>query len=340
MKILLRNIIFSMFCTLFSLSCTSKQEYSQKYVFDLDALASDTIFYSQIADSITYLDLDSAGTNHIQHYTDMVMSSQDIYILDGEQKCIWNFNYDGSFKRCLNKRGHGPGEYVNLWQFEYDSINQELLVLDSKSVIHYDMDFSFLYKEELDVFATDFKLVRNYYLLSFLGGVSHESGVFLFDRNKKSSRRIISKEENFCWNDGWEMISWGDTIAVSAPPLRNTLFHFKGVIPIDTIEIITPRSNRTYQIADNPFQFDDYSRTIFMESTEWLFMVFWKHDTIMQNVVLNKNTGQLIKGSVLYNDVDLVDWSYGMSYSEGNAFSFIVEKDNSGGMAIQFLHLK
>lgn len=201
----MKSNIFSIFvlgaCILFFTGCTVDNIYSRRYEFRLKAQESDTIFISQIADSITYLNLDTAGTNCIRHYSDMVMTSHNIFILDNQQKCIWNFDSNGKYKRCLSCRGHGTGEYINLWQCEYDSQKQELLVLDGKSILHYDNNFNFIYRENLDIYATDFKLIGGYYFLSFLGGDSDGCGVFLFDRNERTSKKIISKEENVCWND-------------------------------------------------------------------------------------------------------------------------------------------
>lgn len=342
MKKGLINLTLYLLPSLLYISCIQQEHVSKQFRVLLNKGKTDTIFYSQFVDSISYIDLSIPDTCIISDFSDMVMSDNQIFILDSQQKCIWSFDSHGNLTRCLNRRGHGYGEYAFLSQFEYDYKAQELLVLDgpSQTILHYNGDGTFITKEEIDVCASDFKIAGKNYLISNLGYPKIVAGIYIFDRQNKKSKKILSKEDDFRWNNIWEMSSWGDTIGIMSPPLNNRLFHFKSGFAIDTIDISVPLSGEHYDYTEDVSKYQDYQRTIQSESDRWLYLTFWKYKSTLQSVVINKINDTILEGSLLYNDIDGINPSYHLSYCEGNVFSKIVLGHQPKGYSIQFLHLK
>ena len=331
----------------FGYSCSPSSPSGDAYTFALNSPCYDTLYFSQIGDSISYIPLKGAETNLIQEYSDLIVSDDYVMVIDLLQGCVWIFDREGNYLNCLNRQGHGHGEYVKLSQVEYDETTHQILVLDcmESSVLHYDVQGNFLSKEVLkDVYATDFKLSGSHYVLSFLGSRDFVSGVFLYDRQSQTSQKAVGKVDDIPWNDNWELCSWGDTVGVMAPPLQNTLYHIRGGEVVDSVFINVPRSNRVYNYTDNSFEYDDWNRSAYFEGPTWLWVRFWKYEEPhqrIQNYFVNKLTHQVISGGMnIVNDIDRVAWSCAVSYTEGNVFTFITQGQDGLHPAVQFLHLK
>ena len=323
------------------LSCDGNQKHEAGF-FSLDASENDTIYYSQFADSISYIKLESSDSCQIAECTDMTIADSLVFIFDKKQKCIWEFNLRGQFVRSLNKLGPSASEYVDLTQFEYDKENKQLLILDSpsKSILHYSIEGDFIDKETIDIYAFDFKISGQHYLISNLGTKAKFAGVYLIDRSTMASTKIIGKKDDISWNNNWEMISWDTIVGIVAPPLENTVFHFSSGALTDSLPILVPRSSKKYGFTDSPWDLKDFKRTLYAESSDWLWLVFWKPDSPLQNIVFNKKTITSFSGCDLCNDIDHIQHGFIQSFSEGNIFTFADYSAEGENPTIQILHLK
>ena len=132
---------------MFLLLCTScvEQKDTTSIKIDLMATDSDTLYYSSFVDSLSYIPLETKDDCLIREITDAILTNQYIFILDTPQQSVWIYSTKGKFIRSLHHQGNGPGEYINLIQFEYDADNRELLLLDgwNKSILRYSPDDKF-----------------------------------------------------------------------------------------------------------------------------------------------------------------------------------------------------
>lgn len=140
---------------------------------------------------MSYIPLETKDDCLIREITDAILTNQYIFILDTPQQSVWIYSTKGKFIRSLHHQGNGPGEYINLIQFEYDADNRELLLLDgwNKSILRYSPDDKFIDKTVLDIYPSDFKKTADGYLLSMLGAPDSIGGVYSYSsQNHKSTQ--------------------------------------------------------------------------------------------------------------------------------------------------------
>jgi hypothetical protein len=70
---------------------------------------------SDFASDITYIPLETNENSVIQRVDKVMLYKEYCIILDRLQGCILVFDTLGNFRHKIDKKGHGPGEYVSIW---------------------------------------------------------------------------------------------------------------------------------------------------------------------------------------------------------------------------------
>lgn len=111
---------------------------------------------SSFIEDYKIVQLSASNDNLIYQISKVQYSNKKIYILDSPGNCIFIFNDDGTFDKKLNKRGSGPGEYIQITDFYIDDNN--LLVLDftQQTILQYTKDLKFIKKMNLKSHASKF----------------------------------------------------------------------------------------------------------------------------------------------------------------------------------------
>ena len=215
---------------MFLLLCTScvEQKDTTSIKIDLMATDSDTLYYSSFVDSLSYIPLETKDDCLIREITDAILTNQYIFILDTPQQSVWIYSTKGKFIRSLHHQGNGPGEYINLIQFEYDADNRELLLLDgwNKSILRYSPDDKFIDKTVLDIYPSDFKKTADGYLLSMLGAPDSIGGVYSYSSQNHKSTQLIKRTYNLPCNFNWELMGYDNEITFMAPPFDNIVYSY------------------------------------------------------------------------------------------------------------------
>ena len=138
------------------ISCTELKTTSQ-WEPNLQNEAVDSIGYSLFVDSIEYVYLETNDSCLIRSITDMAVSNNHLFVFDEPQQTIWVFNREGKYINKICKKGSGPGEYSQIYQFEYDQRNNQIVVLSSweRKLLFYTPDGDYLNTIELNLKMPD-----------------------------------------------------------------------------------------------------------------------------------------------------------------------------------------
>ena len=107
---------------------------------------------SEIADTVEYLELKTPDNLIISRIWDVVQAD-DCWLVRSISG-ISKFTRDGQWIQQIGKNGQGPGEYISIHGFDYDSVRKEVIIADQKQLLFYDLDGNYLYniKNEDDYF--------------------------------------------------------------------------------------------------------------------------------------------------------------------------------------------
>ena len=338
----LSRLISIIGCMLFS--CTPIRKTDEVSVNLLET-TSDSLYYSMFVDSISYLPLEDSDECLIGKVTDVIFSDQYVFVLDGKQQIVWTFDKEGKFVSSIDKRGRGPGEYMGLVQFEYDKKSNELLLLDgwSKAILHYSPEGTYLKRDDLDLYCSDFKIVNDGYVLSMLGGLDSLGGVFHYKLSEGKSQRLLKRSHNLSCNYDWEMVSYDGTIRLMAPPLENTLYECESVgrLVVKIPFRMYPLPSQDYENDDTVRHLPDFLRTNYWESSRWIYASFWCARYDLRVLLYDKVTGDTYVGKGLSNDMDGVSFIGMTSACDRNCFVFVTQKNGvDANPVLQILHLK
>lgn len=198
---------------------------------EIDHKKNEPLLLSSIVDSISFIKLETKNNEIISSPTKVQLFKNKIYILDRERNSIFIFNKSGDYLQKIQNTGKGPGEYLQLVDFEIN--NQGIYLLDyPNNIIHYDFDFKYLQKIEL----------KNSYSFSF----SHFNGLFWISNEKGSEKEnfhisavnqhgetkatFIKKDflkKEFHWHLGSEF-NKHDSILYFSPLFDNRIYRTNG----------------------------------------------------------------------------------------------------------------
>lgn len=128
-------------------------------------ISIDEAYYDSVASRIsdtTFLILDEDDKTMFS-CIDKIMAYRDkFYVLDkNESRTVVSFEKDGSPGHRYGRVGQGPGEYVFPWDMDVDETGVYVLDTNSKRVIHYSEEGTFLGERSLPFFADALKRLKN-----------------------------------------------------------------------------------------------------------------------------------------------------------------------------------
>lgn len=91
------------------MACSHPKDYKGT-IIDLDKNVQKEILFSSFVDLISYIPLETTDDCLIGKIHDIIISDSIIFVLNGEQNCVFFFNREGKFLRKIDKPGSEPGE--------------------------------------------------------------------------------------------------------------------------------------------------------------------------------------------------------------------------------------
>ena len=86
---------------------------------------------SEIADSVTYIRLETTDEGLVRGFQPSLMRCTSKYFIFGEFQNVIQFTRDGKFVRNIGRRGQGPGEYNYIMQVDVDEKAGKVYVLST-----------------------------------------------------------------------------------------------------------------------------------------------------------------------------------------------------------------
>jgi len=143
---------FKSLCSLLLLSlalqsCTQK---SQNNDYPVISFASEigkeaVVNLSSIADSISYIPLETSDSSLLGKLGFYICEKGKIYVQSGDRITI--FDIKGNYLRTINRKGRGPQEYLQIKRIEVSLENDNIIILNGiQSLIEYDSTGIFVRK--------------------------------------------------------------------------------------------------------------------------------------------------------------------------------------------------
>lgn len=120
-------------------SCTGK---NKDVIFNLKSGKSVSGKISRIADSITYIKLETDTNCLIKDVRQLEIYQNRIFVRNGDQD-LFVFSITGKFLNKIGTRGKGPGEYIHAYGFTVDTVHQTIFLLDNTRIVGYDYQGNF-----------------------------------------------------------------------------------------------------------------------------------------------------------------------------------------------------
>ena len=103
-------------------------------------------FHKYFSD-IELIPLETSEKAIIKNVGKIICYNENYYVLDDAQNSLLIFNKDGTLNGTLTKKGRGPGEYMELYDFNINHFTGNIEILDPRGKI-------FVYSQEYDFIET------------------------------------------------------------------------------------------------------------------------------------------------------------------------------------------
>lgn len=94
-------------------------------------------------------------------------SQNYIYVFDKAGQAIFIFNNDGEYVNSIENVGRGPGEFAKITDFTFNTIEDEIVILDNmnRKLIFYDQEGRYKSEDRFSFHARNFDISFNQYVL-------------------------------------------------------------------------------------------------------------------------------------------------------------------------------
>lgn len=130
------KISYLLFPFIFLLCCCNSNNNFRQGVFNLENAQKKNIKISTIADSISYIKLETINKCLIRNIQQIFIADGFVFVMDNGERLLV-FNYDGKFLNQIGNQGKGPGEYTYISSFSVDTLNDMVYIHEGRRVLRY-----------------------------------------------------------------------------------------------------------------------------------------------------------------------------------------------------------
>lgn len=198
----------------------------------------------------------------------------------------------------------------------------------------------FVRRDSIGRSVSDIKVIPEGYLLSDLGSKDSIAGVFLYDTDHRTIRRLLGNINGIRDNSSFELVSFDDSIGFMTSPFDHRIYHYKNTIRDACPFRTTPKVSKKYDYDSDIMEVTDLRKTSYMESRYWILTTYWSHSKGLRTMLYNKKTNTYQVGEKWVNDIDNIEPGYKTSNCDNNMFILCDIDDKRDMLTLQFLYLK
>ena len=336
------SIAISLICCLLC-GCASRDHNSNREInIDFSEVDVDSIPFSQIMDSVSYLALELPDSIVVGRVKDISFEDSMIVILDRYTDGLIKLSRDGKFIGLMGSKGNGPGEYISADAICTDRNYVYLYDRMQRSVIRYDHYGNYIGKDSIGD-AEDFVKIdidgQTHYLSALYNATPEKSGIYLWNQ-AEGLRKLRGCLDDTPCNHTWVIFQDNEKSSVMTRNYENRVFNPDG----DSLRLeldlrITPQPTRRELDNWNPRNMQNHlTRGYYYNTDRWFICDNWMGNDLY-TVIIDKKTGETLRTHGLYNDFDSTVAVQGLPVAVDNALVFIDSTDEDN-LRLQFRHLK
>ncbi|MEM9885012.1 MAG: 6-bladed beta-propeller [Bacteroidota bacterium] len=214
----LSNYIFFFLVFLFT-ACSDSVSISYD-VIDVNPDAQKSTLFSEIFKEVKYVRLED--TNPLIGTIGKILVLKDKYIIKSSAPdIIFIFSKDGKLINKIDSEGEGPEEYSSIKDIAYDSVKEEIIILDRKKfkLMNFDLNGKFIKSSSLPFYVSSFWNTENRYMLYCGAEITPNNDTRLIVTDKEVSKvdreflKINPKQARFLnFFDRNNFVEFGDSI--------------------------------------------------------------------------------------------------------------------------------
>lgn len=321
--------------------CSTRHKVDSDIDIDFSMVDVDSVPFSQIMDSVSYLSLNLPDSIVIGRVKDISFEDSMIVILDKYSNVI-KFSRDGRYIGNIGSKGNGPGEYISADALCTDESHVYIYDRMQRSVIQYDHNGNYNKKDSIGA-AEDFAKIdidnRPHYLSVLYNAKPEKSGIYLWNEID-GSQKLRGCLDDTPFNHIWAIFQNDTKLSVMTRIYENKLYNLdEDSLKMELSLKITPQP--TQRELDNWHPKDKQNhlmRGYYYNTDRWFICDNWLDDE-QYTVIIDKKTGKTIRTHGIYNDFDSNEVVQGLPIAIDNALVF-VDSEDEDNLRLQYRHLK
>jgi hypothetical protein len=292
-------------------------------VHSIDIDKAEKVYASKIFDSIVYVPLETTNIALLGRITKMEIADSLLFLLDSQTHTIWCFDQKGKYINHIHRRGQGPEEYVSIFDFTVDKVNNLIAILDrnTKKILWYTFSAEFVKSRRIEVSAMCFGLLNNNKILAYTNGAD----IYMKGGNASLAYNyfIIDSVDDitayFPYNEitdnllGIKIIEINDSKVLTTYAANDTVYEFsrdgelilKHVIDFGKHRIPVEKSISTEHAREIRNNSEYAHRGAIYYSDNYTLLSYF-HENRTRFILHNNKTNKSIIGNFLENDIDFI----------------------------------
>lgn len=323
--------------------CSARHDGDNSIDIDLTTVDVDSIPFSQIMDSVSYLSLELPDSIVVGRIKDISFEDSMIVILDKYANNVIKFSRDGRYIGQIGSKGNGPGEYISADALCTDKSHVYIYDRMQRSVIRYNHNGNYVGKDSIGA-AEDFAKIdidgQPHYLSALYNAKPEKSGIFLWN-DADGSRKLRGCLDDTPCNHIWVIFQNDTQLSVMTRNYENKLYYLdEDSLKMELNLKITPQPTQRELDNWHPKDMQNHlTRGYYYNTDRWFICDNWLGDELY-TVIIDKKTGKTIRTHGLYNDFDSTEAVQGLPIAIDNALVFVDDSTDDNKLQLQFRHLK
>jgi hypothetical protein len=219
-------------------SCDEKNNISKDTIsLEITSIKKINDLYSRIS-SYEFIKLKTDSSNRLGTVDKIVFYNDTIYIADRRKsKSVFVYSKNGQFISSVSNIGQGPGEYIQISDFNIDKLTNELYILDAelRKILIYDNKCKFLREIKLDFIAVSFIITEDKLIFDKFNMIEwnktddYNYNLLICDKKGKILKGYLPINKDLSgYNMGPLSGLWQNSISIISylPPISNQLYSY------------------------------------------------------------------------------------------------------------------